>query len=147
QTSNDGETWTDVADVPESTCATDIVPLAETGPVTYVRMQGVERASTYGYSLFTFSLFAMDPLEVTPAAPEFTDSGGTDSDTYTIPATEGVEYLVSGDVVAAGTYPASGTVVVTARAAGGYVFAEEAVTEWSHTFDATDPTDPDATAD
>src|SRR5699024_7869450 len=126
QTSNDGETWTDVADVTDSTCATDVVPLAETGAVKYVRMQGVERASSYGYSVFTFSLFAMAPLEVTPAAPEFTDSGGTDSDTYTIPTTEGVEYLVGGDVVAPGTYPGSGEVVVTARALGGFTLAQDA---------------------
>src|SRR5690625_7523122 len=64
----------------------------------------------------------------------FTDEPGTDRDSYTVPAVEGVEYLVDGEVVAAGTYPGAGTVTVTARALDGFVLADGATTEWSHTF-------------
>src|SRR5699024_7594284 len=90
---------------------------------------------------------AAPPIEVTPADVVFTDEEGTENDTYTIPSVEGVEYLAGDDVVEAGTYPGSGTVTVTARAAEGYVLADGATTQWSHTFDATDPgpTDPPTT--
>jgi len=71
---------------------------------------------------------------VTPAAVTFTDEPGTARDSYTVPATPGVEYVVDGRVVAAGTYPGVGTVTVTARASGEAPIAEGATVEWSHTF-------------
>src|SRR5690625_1868313 len=77
---------------------------------------------------------APEPVEVTPADVTFDDQPGTDSDTFTVPETEGVEYLVDGEVVEAGTYPGSGEVTVTARALEGFVLAEGATTEWTHTF-------------
>ncbi|GAA1719785.1 hypothetical protein GCM10009809_14450 [Isoptericola hypogeus] len=57
QTSVDGETWTDSATVDESTCATDDVELTASGPVSFVRVQGVERATSYGYSLHELWVF------------------------------------------------------------------------------------------
>lgn len=82
-------------------------------------------------------------IEVTPAAVEFVDLAGTADDTYTIPAVDGVEYLVDGVVVNAGTYPGVGEVTVTAEALDGHVIAEGAQTIWSFTFtDVADPTDP-----
>ncbi|PYF99292.1 Ig-like domain (group 4), partial [Georgenia satyanarayanai] len=75
-----------------------------------------------------------DPVEVTPLAVTFTDVDGTEGDTFTVPGVEGVEYLVDGEVVEAGTHPGSGTVTVTARALEGFVLAEGAVAEWSFTF-------------
>jgi beta-glucosidase len=80
------------------------------------------------------------PTPVRPADVTFADQPGTDDDTFTVPATEGVEYLVDGEVVAAGTHPGAGTVTVTARALEGYVLVEGATAEWSYTFDATAPT-------
>src|SRR5690625_4888449 len=77
-----------------------------------------------------------EPVEVTPAAVTFDDQPGTESDTFTVPETEGVEYLVDGEVVDAGTHPGSGEVTVTARALDGFVIADGAATEWSHTFSA-----------
>ncbi|MCM3662771.1 hypothetical protein M3148_17580, partial [Georgenia satyanarayanai] len=59
---------------------------------------------------------------------------GTENDTYTVPAVQGVEYLVGGKVVAAGSHKATGTVTVTARAMEGFVLAEGARTEWTFTF-------------
>src|SRR5690606_1288214 len=86
---------------------------------------------------FTFSTDGGDPdpepVEVTPAAVTFTERPGTADDTYSVPAVEGVEYLVGGEVVAAGTYPGSGTVTVTARATDGYVLADGATAPWSYT--------------
>ena len=81
--------------------------------------------------------FKATPFVVTPAPVVFTDVDGTKDDTYTIPATAGVEYLVGGNVVAAGTYPGSGTVTVTAKAITDYVLAEGATTEWSQVFKTT----------
>lgn len=82
---------------------------------------------------------------VTATAPTFTDQDGTASDTYTIPSKTGVEYLVGGVVKAAGTYPASGTVTVTARATPGYTLS--GTTTWSATFStAAAPVSVTATA-
>ncbi|WP_299275596.1 ThuA domain-containing protein, partial [uncultured Georgenia sp.] len=67
-----------------------------------------------------------EPVEVMPEPVVFTDEPGTDRDSYTVPAVEGVEYLVDGEVVAAGTYPGAGTVTVTARALDGFVLADGA---------------------
>ncbi|MGC5629388.1 ExeM/NucH family extracellular endonuclease [Georgenia sp. Z1344] len=84
-----------------------------------------------------------EPVVVTPEDVVFTDADGTDADTFTVPAVEGVEYLVGDEVVEAGTHPGEGTVTVTARAADGYELAEDATTEWSHTFDDSTTPDPD----
>lgn len=104
----------------------------------------------------TTTLFAVgEAVAVTPAAPEFTDVAGTGEDTLTIPAVEGVEYLVDGRPVAAGTYPGLGTVVVTAQALPGFVLTDGVDAEWSFTFaaagtpvpsgdDAPEPTQPPA---
>ncbi|WP_324650791.1 family 16 glycoside hydrolase [Georgenia sp. H159] len=74
------------------------------------------------------------PVEVTPSEVTFADRAGTSEDSFTVPAVDGVEYVVDGEVVQAGTHPGSGTVTVTARALEGYVLTEGAVAEWSHTF-------------
>ncbi|WP_454811290.1 S8 family serine peptidase [Paenarthrobacter nitroguajacolicus] len=81
--------------------------------------------------------FKATPFVVTPAPVVFTDMHGTKDDTYTVPTTAGVEYLIGGNVVAAGTYPGSGTVTVTAKAVTDYVLAEGATSEWSQVFKAT----------
>src|SRR5699024_205419 len=72
----------------------------------------------------------------------FTDEPGTENDTFTVPEVEGVQYLVDGEVIDAGTHPGQGLVTVTAEAVEGYVLAEGATTEWSHEF-STDGEDPD----
>ncbi|HET6622840.1 MAG TPA: hypothetical protein VFG56_02815, partial [Candidatus Saccharimonadales bacterium] len=74
------------------------------------------------------------PTEVTPAAPTSHDVCGTANDTYTVPSTEGVDYLVDGKVVKAGTYPGSGSVTVTAKAQDGYKLKGDS----SWTFQFTD---------
>lgn len=81
--------------------------------------------------------FQATPYLASPAAVTFTDKEGTNEDTYTIPATTGIDYLVSGRVVAAGTYPATGTVTATARAKPDYVLALGALPAWSTTFKST----------
>ncbi len=83
------------------------------------------------------------PVEVTPAAVTFTDEYGTDADTFTVPRSTGVVYLVDGAVVAPGTYPGTGTVTVTAQAVEGFVLADGAVTQWSHTFSTAGAPAPD----
>ena len=46
---------------------------------------------------------------VIPAPVQFADRIGTPNDTYTVPASEGVEYVMAGTVVPAGTYRAPAT--------------------------------------
>ncbi|WP_127129607.1 LamG domain-containing protein [Georgenia sp. SYP-B2076] len=75
-------------------------------------------------------------VTVTPTAVSFADNDGTATDTYTIPAVTGVEYVLGGSVRAAGTYPGTGTVTVTARATAGHRIAAGAATRWSHPFSA-----------
>ena len=57
---------------------------------------------------------------VSASAPTTVDTYGTADDTYTIPSVTGVQYSVGGHPVAPGTYPATGTVVVTASALEGF---------------------------
>ncbi|MET3950981.1 VCBS repeat-containing protein, partial [Arthrobacter sp. UYEF36] len=74
---------------------------------------------------------------VAPAEVVFTDKDGTAEDAYTIPATEGVDYLVADKVVPAGTYPGTGTVTVTAKAKTGYILTPGATATWAATFKTT----------
>ncbi|UKA53452.1 VCBS repeat-containing protein [Arthrobacter sp. FW305-BF8] len=94
-------------------------------------------AAEFDYQQITSHLSPLVPFQVTPASAEFVDEDGTAEDTYTVPSTDGVEYLVGDKVVEAGTYPGSGTVTVTVRAKTDYVLKVGAVTEWSATFKAT----------
>ncbi|WP_306638432.1 hypothetical protein [Pseudarthrobacter siccitolerans] len=79
--------------------------------------------------------FTATPYQATPAPVVFTDNDGTGQDTYTIPATDGVDYQNGGKTVQAGTYPATGTITVTAKARTDYVLT--GTTEWTTTFKAT----------
>lgn len=69
---------------------------------------------------------------VTATAPTFTELCGTANDTFTIPTTTGVDYLVSGQTKAANTYAGTGTVTVVAQAQSGFTLA--GTTGWSHIF-------------
>ncbi|MGN7252763.1 hypothetical protein [Arthrobacter sp. SAFR-014] len=80
--------------------------------------------------------FKATPIEVVPAAVVFTDKDGTAEDTYTVPVTEGVEYVVGDKVVETGAHPGSGTVTVTAGAKTDCVVKAGAVTERWATFKA-----------
>lgn len=80
------------------------------------------------------SAAATDSLTVQPTAkpPVFTDVCGTANDKVTIPATAGVVYYWNGVAKAAGTYRASGTVTITAKAKKGYQLSGTA--SWTKTF-------------
>ena len=97
-------------------------------------VEAVAASDAYQLTGTTSWTFTFDPLRyVTPAAPTFTDLPGTAQDTVTIPDSAGVTYAVGGTVRAAGSYPASGTVTVTASPASGYAFTTGATTSWSQT--------------
>ena len=81
----------------------------------------------------TFTLAPATP--VTAAGPARVDGCGSGKDTYTIPAVTGVEYLVAGTVKAAGSYPGTGTVTITARAKTGYVLT--GTTTWTLSWTTT----------
>ncbi len=58
QTSNDGTTWTTIRTVDDSTCALDVYTFASSEPVQYVRMQGIDRKSNWGYSIWELGIYA-----------------------------------------------------------------------------------------
>lgn len=74
------------------------------------------------------------PVAVAPETPTKSDVCGTADDTYTIPATTGVKYLVNGIEKAAGTYQATGLVQITAVALPQYVLANNATASWEFNF-------------
>lgn len=77
-------------------------------------------------------IFSGSITEAVPVEPTF-DAG---TDVITIPAVTGVQYLINGEVVAAGAQPAIVVeTVVTARPAAGYDFPDWADDDWS--FDPT----------
>ncbi|MET3165383.1 UNVERIFIED_ORG: hypothetical protein ABIB19_003817 [Arthrobacter sp. UYEF10] len=93
--------------------------------------------STSFQTLATLTVTGTDnptPVSVVPGAVVFFDGEGTKDDSYTVPSTDGVEYLVDGRVAAAGKYPGTGILTVTARATAGYVIVAGANTEWTTTF-------------
>lgn len=57
QVSSDGETWTTVAQRRDQTAGTHTVPFDETS-ARYVRMQGIHRGSTFGYSFYEMQVFS-----------------------------------------------------------------------------------------
>ena len=80
----------------------------------------------------------MDLTPVTPAAPVFTDEPGTEGDTVTIPATEGVDYYLDWEPVEAGTHPVPwGYAEVVAEPATGY--AIQGPSSWQWTFETDGP--------
>ncbi|MEE6287006.1 choice-of-anchor I family protein [Georgenia sp. MJ173] len=85
----------------------------------------------------TTTIFAVgEATAVTPAPATFTDLDGTEQDVVTVPAVDGVEYLLDGAVVPAGTYPGTGAVTVEARALPGFALADGAEATWSWAFSA-----------
>jgi hypothetical protein len=80
--------------------------------------------------------FAVPPrTAVTPTAITFTDPAGMDLDSYTVPTQLGVRYVLGGDLVLAGTYPAdlaNPKVTITALATAGFTLS--GTSSWSHTF-------------
>jgi hyaluronoglucosaminidase len=57
QTSDDGSTWTTAATVTNGDGGTDVVYLDGSPTARYVRMQGVHRATQWGYSLWEFQIY------------------------------------------------------------------------------------------
>ncbi len=61
QTSNDGTTWSSIYTTSTSDGGVDDLT-GLTGSGRYVRMQGTLRATTYGFSLFEFEVYAASPV-------------------------------------------------------------------------------------
>lgn len=74
------------------------------------------------------------PDAVTPTVPTHLDECGTGNDTYTIPAMKGIKYQVNGVDTPAGTYPATGTVTITAIALPGYIIPANTPATWNFDF-------------
>ena len=90
-----------------------------------------------GFYLASDTDFTKVPLLTVAVAPaEVTFSDTRRNDSYTIPATPGVQYEVNGKVVKAGTYKVnrSTTVKVTAVPLEWYFIADGATSTWEHKF-------------
>ncbi|MEX5297035.1 hypothetical protein QYM41_17305, partial [Kocuria sp. CPCC 205268] len=107
---------------------TMVLPLAIASPAAATESQAPNQS-------ITTSTTVVAPLPAT-----FTDKVGTAEDTYTIPTTTGVDYLVDGIVKPAGTYPGTGTVWITTRAQPGYEIPYTLISSWTKTFDSYAPT-------
>ncbi|MFA3875676.1 discoidin domain-containing protein [Streptomyces sp. MMCC 100] len=57
QTSPDGVTWRTVSTQRPDTCGNDVVRLGSDEAVRYVRVQGVRRKTTWGYSLYEMGVY------------------------------------------------------------------------------------------
>lgn len=78
----------------------------------------------------------------TPADPTKIDTCGVKNDTYTIPATEGIDYQIDGQTVAAGTYAATSDLTIKAVAQNGYELV--GANEWTLAF-TNEYCEPDVT--
>jgi len=90
-----------------------------------------------GFYLASDTDFTKVPLLTVAVAPaEVTFSDTRRKDSYTIPATPGVQYVVNGKVVKAGTYKVNRatTVKVTAVPLEWYFIADGATSTWEHKF-------------
>jgi serine protease len=121
--------------IPGAVASTYTVATGDKGKTLTVRVTGTKEA--YISTERTSAETAVVVTGAVPAPVQFTDRIGTPNDTYTVPAAEGVEYLVAGNVVPAGTYPGAGNVGVTARATTGYALLAGSVASWTHTFDSS----------
>ena len=109
-------------------------PQPATGTVAVTATPKPGYAFTQGATTSWSATFTTTRTSVTAAAPTFTDLNGTSSDTVTIPAVTGVAYSIGGTARSAGTYPATGTVTVTAAAASD-AYQLTGTTSWTFTFD------------
>lgn len=75
-------------------------------------------------------------IPIDPYTPDFIDMSGTANDVYMIPADSRVTYLIDGVPVAAGSYPANGTVTITIKAEPGYVLNDPANSSYEYTYSA-----------
>ncbi|MGB3023668.1 MAG: hypothetical protein WBB39_02570 [Candidatus Saccharimonadales bacterium] len=127
----------------------DTITFATTANVTYSQTgwaggsNTVSSIAAAGYTLTGTSSWTYSDNTVAgcmtamPTDPLFTDDCGTAGDTYTIKASEGATYYVNGIAVTTyGTFPASGTVTVTAVANSGYIMSTSYPTNgWTHVYE------------
>lgn len=121
--------------IPGAVASTYTPTADDKGKALSVRINGTKAGYTPAER--TSAETAVVTTGVIPAPVQFTDRIGTPNDTYTVPASEGVEYVMAGTVVAAGTYPGAGNIGLVAQATAGYALIEGQITWWSHTFDSS----------
>lgn len=114
QVSTDGTTWTTAASyTAQDTCPrTDTVQLNTAGPVSYIRMQGVTRKSTYGYSISEFEVYGAPGRSALALVPQPVSVSRGSGAPFTVTASTVI--VASG----AGTAPATSLATVLRRSTG-----------------------------
>ncbi|PXA69513.1 hypothetical protein CVS29_02935 [Arthrobacter psychrochitiniphilus] len=104
---------------------------------------GVARATALPVSVDSVAVLnsgdaVVADITVVPEAVTFDAAAGT----YTVPGTTGIEYVVDGAVVPAGSHPLPKLVTVTARSVSGYAIADGAETSWSYAAEVVPTEEP-----
>lgn len=98
----------------------------ETGVVTFTAAEGFVFADEETTATLTAPWTDEPcPIEVTPVAPTVAASDECEIEgSYTVPDTEGVQYLLDGEAVAPGTYPGPESGLITAEPVGDAVLTD-----------------------
>lgn len=110
----------------------NVLAVADEG---YIIDDGAAFSWSHSFVIPTYQTCHPDVI-VTPAVITFTDATCEIDANYVIPSTTGVQYFVDDVLTTAGTYyvTESKTIAFRAEALTGYVFAQNAVSSWSHEF-------------
>lgn len=86
--------------------------------------------------IFWGTTFTSTPCFADAADVTFTDLGGPGgvANTYTIPVSRGVDYMLDGKVIPAGTHPGKGSTTIVASPRPDYVLLPLGNTSWIHSF-------------
>ncbi|OAB46856.1 family 20 glycosylhydrolase [Paenibacillus antarcticus] len=69
QVSDDAQTWRDVYSTNSGVGGVEVISFKAVENAQYVRMLGIKRNGTYGYSLYEFEVYPANPNDVTPVEP------------------------------------------------------------------------------
>lgn len=126
--------------IPNATASTYKLVSADAGKYLSVTVTGTKpKYKTTARTSPLYTTFAADKV-VTPAPVVFNDGPFMAQDSYTVPSTAGVEYLLwGGDSLAPGAHQGFGATKVWAQAKPGYLLLAGSTTEWSTYFSTKGP--------
>jgi LPXTG-motif cell wall-anchored protein len=119
QASNDGTDWTTLKTVTDGKGGTETLQLSTSDAYSYVRMQGIETATAYGYSLWSFEVW--NGPKPQPATP--TTTGGLVPQPVDQKALDGNPFVLTADariVAAADAKAVADDLAAVLRRSTGY---------------------------